>query len=360
MAYTSMESPATGTNTETVVEPDITAAVDAIASTIDFIMLCTGAAGEYVDRYHAIHVPEYRLNAGRIEKTAKKINVPVREYLNRRFTNHAGITPNIRLGLKDFLLSSLGAFFAGHLKVESKSDTLTISRDGITLLSVSKATVSSCFYGKGTPEMLAQTIELLGLWILFCHEVKEIERKTLTVGHWEVEKGKKVKKTFSHTYEIEDLQTMADSYLGVDCNGFTGRYLKAKYRWLDISPDTTEESYVSGGGHGKGPGKDESHLRKKPADITIDDTAVFNNGSYHHVAMVSQILLRADDHVLLTLAESRSAQERHGGPQQNVWRVEPKRKQQRDGKGAVIEGKFKLAGRPGDTVEFVAPHRFRV
>lgn len=312
---------------------------ETVRSTIAYAKLFTGTANEYVRRFHDIEVPEYRVDGGKIERLATTVNTPVREYLNDRFKNFAKIKPAKRRGLKDFLLSNPATIFKGQFEVASKGDVLSVGRDGRNILTISKAQVSTCFYGKGTPEMLAKTIELLGIWVLYCREIRKIDTKKIRTK-WK-EMGVWHQETFEH--EIGDLQTMVDGYLGIDCNGFTGRYLKAKFPWLQIDPNTTEESYV----------KEKTAIRKKLEDIRVDDTAVFNDGSFHHVAMVSQVLRRTPEEMQLTLSESRSGQDRHGGPQTNIWIVRP----QLDKKKTPVEGKFEVVGRTGEKfVNFVAPH----
>ncbi len=167
--------------------------------------------------------------------------------------------------------------------------------------------------------------------------------------------GNKKKGTWGpHNFAIEDLQTMVDDYLGVDCNGFTGRYLNAKFRALKVTAQTTEEEYVSGKAA-------LPHLRQTVGDIKADDTVVFNNGSYHHVAMVGAVLQFTAREALVILAESRTAHMLHGGPQSNIWRVRQHEVLKRaKPTGKFIEGKFNIIGRGGDTfVKIVAPERFK-
>jgi hypothetical protein len=315
------------------------AAEETVRATIAYAELFAGGANEYVQRFHDIKVPDYRVDAGKIEKSGATVNTPVREYLNNRLKNFAKLRPEMRLGLKDFLLSNPATIFKGQFKVARDGDGMTVSRDGLEVLSVRISQVSSCFYGKGTPDMLAKTIELLGIWVLYCREIRKIDKKKIPTK-WKDKEGWH-KETFEH--EIEDLPTMVGRYLGIDCNGFTGRYWKAKFPWLEIDPGTTEEAYV----------KDETHVRKKLEDIRSDDTAVFNDGSYHHVATVGQILNRTPDELRLLLSESRTKEVRHGGPQSNIWVVRP----QRDSKKKPVESKFDVVGRTGETfVKFVEPY----
>lgn len=312
-----------------------TAAGDAVEAMIGRAELFVGNAAQYVDNYHKIEVPEYVVDAGQIKKATTMINTPVREYLNQRYLNHAKISPKVRLRLKDLLLFNLDAVFKGHLDVAGikRSPTLTISKDGKALLTVRKGEVATCFYGKGTPKMLAKTIELMQLWIVVCTEILKKDSVKVKAG------GEQ------HTIEIEDLQTMVDSFLGVDCNGFTGHYLKAKFPALRISSGTHEYVYAS----------EEAFNRKKIADIKVDDTAVmYRKGHYHHVAMVSQVLWYHPDEMLLMLAESRTMDMVHGGPQVNMWHV----KQQFE-KKKPKEGKFDIATRAESFVKFVSPDRFR-
>lgn len=315
--------------------------------------LLFSTASEYVRNYHSIQVPEYRVVAGHVEKTTTMVNTPVREYLNDRLANRAGLAPHVRIRLKDHLLSAdLGYLFKGHFDVHSQGNRLTISKGSEVFLSVNKLAVGSCFYGKGSPAMLAQAIELLGLWTVFRAEVKNQEKTRAFKGTYTTGKGEDRREVpFEHAYEIEDLQTMVDSYLGVDCNGFTGQYLKAKFPSLNVEPGTTEEAYARKTTDLRKPVADVPYLRKTVADIAVDDTAVFyDGGRYHHVAMVSQVAPSSDGEVQIALAEARSNKLVHGGPQVNMWRV----RQQKE------EGKFDIIGRGGESfVRFVSPDRFK-
>lgn len=321
------------------------AAGDSILEFVERGSLFAGNAMLFADTYNSIRVPRYRVSAGKIEQTAVMIAAPVREYANTRFKNRAGHRPFVRIGLKDILVFQLPAMLKGHFDVDSSGGALTIRKDGATLLSVGKAEVNASFNGKGSPRMMARTIELLQIWILLVRDV--LGRSSVRSTIW---KDMKAKTKEPHDFAVEDLQTMVDDYLGVDCNGFTGHYLKAKFPALKVTSQTTEEAYAS----------KELHNRKTVADIKVDDTAVFNDGSYHHVAMVGAVLQYLPSEALLILSESRTQHMPRGGPQSNIWRVRQQVIKKGKDKGKPAEGKFDIVGRGGDTfVKFVAPDRFK-
>lgn len=321
------------------------AAGASIVEVVERGSLFAGNAMVFATNYHNIRVPRYQVTAGKIERAAGMIDAPVREYANTNFRNRAGHTALVRLGLKDALLG-LPDSLTGHFDVESDKTTLTIRKDGATLLSVAPREVAASFNGKGTPRMMAKTIELLQIWILLNREVLRRSSVRRTVL-----KDAKTKERESHDYAVDDLQKMVDDYLGVDCNGFTGRYLNAKFPTLSVTSQTTEEEYA----------RKTGHLRKTLADIRADDIAVFNkNGSYHHVAMVSAVLHYWPGDVLLMLSEARSAHMPKGGPQSNVWRVRQQEIKDGKGKGTPVEGKFDIVGRGGEKfVKFVSPDGFK-
>ncbi|MBX3501339.1 MAG: hypothetical protein KF889_18020 [Alphaproteobacteria bacterium] len=317
---------------------------DSIVELVERGGLFLGNAMLFVNAYHNITVSQYQAAAGKIERTAGTITVSVREYANTRLTNRAGNAPKVRLGLKDILLFQLPGMLKGHLDVDSRDRTLTISKDGKTLLSVGWGEVNASFNGKGSPRMMARTIELLQIWIVLCSEV--LGRSTVRAKI-----GKKDARE-THDYAIEDLQTMVDDYLGVDCNGFTGLYLKAKFPKLTVTSQTTEEAYVSR----------EAHNRKTPADIKADDIVAFNDGSYHHVAMVGAVLMHLPGETLVILSEARSSSLVHGGPQSNLWRVRQHVIKDSKGRptGKTAEGKFDIVGRGKDKfVKIASPDRFK-
>lgn len=88
---------------------------------------------------------------------------------------------------------------------------------------------------------------------------------------------------------------------------------------------------------------------------------MFNDGSYHHVAMVGAVLQYLPDEALLILSESRTSHMPRGGPQSNIWRVRQQVIEKGKDKGKPIEGKFDIVGRRGgDTfVKFASPDRFK-
>jgi len=310
--------------------------------------LFIGNAMIFADAYNSIQVPQYRVSAGKIERTGAMIAAPVREYANTRHKNRAGHETIVRLGLKDILLFQLPGMLKGHLDAATVDGTLTIRKGGTTLLTVGMGEVNASFNGKGSPRMMARTIELLQIWIVLCRDVLGRTTVRSTIGRKDEKKGTDTRRP--HDFAVEDLQTMVDDYLGVDCNGFTGRYLKAKFPALKVDAQTTEEAYAS----------KDAHVRKSVADIKADDTAVFNDGSYHHVAMVGAVLQYLPSEALIILAESRTAHMLHGGPQSNIWRVRQQVIKKGKDKGKPVEGKFDILGRGSDTfVKFAAPDRFK-
>ncbi|MGE0421621.1 MAG: hypothetical protein AB7O88_05120 [Reyranellaceae bacterium] len=320
------------------------AAGDSIMELAERGALHVGNAMLYASAFHTIEVPRYRGTAGKLQRTADTITVTVREYANTRLDNRAGNSAKVRLGLKDILLFGLPGMLKGHLDVDSRDRTLTISKDGRTLLSVGWGEVNASFNGKGSPRMMARTIELLQIWIVLCSEVLGLSTVRAKIGK------KEAKET--HEYAVDDLQTMVDDYLGVDCNGFTGLYLKAKFPALSVTSQTTEEAYVS----------KEAHNRKTVGDIKADDIVAFNDGSYHHVAMVGAVLQYLPGEALVILSESRSAGLVHGGPQSNLWRVRQHMIKDRWGKptGKTEEGKFDIVDRGKDKfVKIASPDRFK-
>jgi hypothetical protein len=360
MAMTPQSQPAGAGSVLDLTIPSLATLSDQIAQTgsaagdsiIEFVergSLFVGNAMLFANTYNNIRVPQYRVSAGQIERTGAMIDASVREYANTRLTNRAGHEPIVRLGLKDILLFQLPAMLKGHLDVDSSGGTLTIRKGGATLLSVGLGEVNASFNGKGSPRMMARTIELLQIWIVLCRDVLGRTTVRSTIGRKDEKKGTDTRRP--HDFAVEDLQTMVDDYLGVDCNGFTGHYLKAKFPALTVTSQTTEETYVS----------KEAHNRKTVADIKADDTAVFNDGSYHHVAMVGAVLHYLPGEALIILAESRTSRVLHGGPQSNFWRVRQQEITKGKHKGTPIEGKFDIVGRGGSDkfVKFAAPDRFK-
>ncbi|MCA8909775.1 MAG: hypothetical protein KDA49_09190 [Rhodospirillaceae bacterium] len=297
-----------------------------------------GDASNYAIRYRKMTCGSFDIFDGAPRRVAQ-VPAPVVEYSNRRFTNAFSIRPNAKKALKDHLNRfPKDILQTRKLATVSEQDgVITVTSKHGLLLSYKPGRVSQAFYGKGSPEMVAEAADLLSLRRAF---TEGIEKKSSFPVRFKEADGTKT----THNVQIEPIANMVEKYLGVDCNGFTGTYLKAKYPKLTIHSGDTEEFYAS----------KEKYRRKTLGDIKVDDIAVFKKPSgYHHVAMVSVVFPRSKDtdDLQVILAESRGNQ-RGNGPQYNAWTF----KQQMAG-GAAVDTKFDIVGRSGETYVMVIDHQ---
>ncbi|MBI1357211.1 MAG: hypothetical protein GC160_22960 [Acidobacteria bacterium] len=260
---------------------------------------------QYVKRYHDLWSPQFMpwiAPAGFYGIGA--VQTPVKEYSNLRYKNKAGKSPSERLGFKDDLLR----FFHQRAK-ESDSGVSYDKGDGYSLsgsltirpiYDFKKSSFMSSFSGKASPEVLADMIQLISYW-----------------RYWQTAKLGKT---------VAPLATIVESYLGADCNGFIGNYLRAKYAGNSLGPSSTEYTYHVKGKHTR---------RTKFSEIRMDDVIVWEG--YGHVTIIQELIDWGDDWAVVEICESRSKD--YGGPQ---WAIDELTWQTKNGKPKP--GSFRMRG----------------
>jgi len=260
----------------------------------------------YVKKYHQLWTPQFMpwfTDAGFYGVGA--IQTPVKEYCNLKYKNAAGNTPSERLALKDALLR----FFKARAKEDdsgisyNKGDgySLSASLTVKPIYDFPRRSFMSCFSGKGSPEMLGDMIQLIAYW-----------------RYWRINKDNK---------SVVPVPFIVSDYLGVDCNGFVGHYLRAKYAGNSLGPSDKEYTY-----HARG----KKTRRTRFQDIRPDDVIVFEG--YHHVAIVQEVVDWGEDWAVVELCESRS--KNHGGPQWSYEEINWKK----DKHGKTVVGTFHMRG----------------
>jgi hypothetical protein len=259
----------------------------------------------YVKRYHELWTPQFMswFNDGGFYGVGA-IHTPVKEYCNNRYTNAAGNTPSERLKFKDALLR----FFKARAKEDdtginyAKGDGFSLSSSYTVkpIYDFPSASFMASFCGKSSPEALGDMIQFISYW-----------------RYWQINKKNK---------SVAPMPFIVSDYLGVDCNGFIGNYLRAKYAGNSLGPSSTEYTY-----HRKG----KKTRRTRFRDIRMDDVIVFSG--YHHVAIIQELIDWGEDWAVVEVCESRS--KNHGGPQ---WSNEEITWQKKYGKEQP--GKFRMRG----------------
>jgi hypothetical protein len=258
-------------------------------------------AEDFVRQYHHLTVPEFQLRPfGPTELFgANSRSAPVREYSNSRFSSRHGLSYAERLKLKDLLLYT---FLPRMTKKSEKSGVFknasgySFHNSAVPIRDMPAKTFQRVFGGKGSPVEMAQVIQIINFWR----------------GYLTLLEGK----------EVPELNLIVEQYLGMDCNGFVGNYLMAKYPGLGVDPNNPEEIY-----HNKA--KKNGVIRKSIQDLKEDDILIFDG----HIAIISRVLAKASNSAMVAVSESRTRHQVHGGPQTNSLHME------------YSSGGFKLSGR---------------
>ncbi|MBI1895198.1 MAG: hypothetical protein HYZ57_13210 [Acidobacteria bacterium] len=255
-------------------------------------------AGDYVDEYHSIFVPDFVPWKG----TGMKLwgmgilYAPVLEYSNILHTSYGGKSWTDRKEFKDHLAYS---FFPKRAKESDSgiSDASPVRLDcsWAPLVGFPLPAFQTGFGGKGTPGLLRQMIQLISYWRAY---LVYIQGKT-----------------------VASVPEIVSRYLGVDCNGFVGNYLARKFPGLGVDPNNPEETYRNKARYG-------GVIRTSPKELQADDIIIFEG----HIAIIDSVSSRASDHAMCRVSESRSARVKNGGPQTNELRIE------------LTAGKFSVPG----------------
>lgn len=303
---------------------------------------------QYVRSYHNLWSPEYVEwydNGGIYGWNA--VSTPVREYLNTKYNNYAGLTPHERNRFKDYLIydfiATVGKKAGSGLSLDGlsgKGAILPSTKVSLTntvreLYDYPVSDLATCMVGKGTPEQVEGAIQILAFWRGYMTVVKDDDDVDLTVKVKDKKTGAVLKK-YEKEFDVLPLPRLVEQFLGMDCNGLVGNYLRQKYPSISYGPNTTEVEFSKA-----------KTKRKTPSDLHSDDVIVFKGagGNIHHVAVIDSVVWRGDDYALIILAESRTGQQKHGGPQYDYWTIE----QVKDKHGKAKEGEFIFPGRPEST-----------
>lgn len=176
-------------------------------------------SAQYVNLYHSISVPAYQVKNDVV--TVKGIvGTPVDEYLNRKHANRAGYSHDqrwkFRKGVVDFLEVHAGL---EHTPVYFIGKGFTIQNPVCPLAYVDKDMFNAAFVGKADPSMLHSVIHAISYWRAW----REQEQAA----------------------GLPSLVSLVDMFLGSDCNGFVGNYMKTKYKNNEFrcGPSSPEEDF---------------------------------------------------------------------------------------------------------------------
>lgn len=181
--------------------------------------------GNLVNQYLNLVVPELVVNDGEIRCSGEQITASA--YVNNgRRTIPTSITVGKRntfggmlLLLKSNAVMQDYVTFAGN-----DTGAITVSNSDGELFSYSQYAVQQSFMGKGTPNQIKQSLNLMNLWCVFMRDVQKksssvaikdkLDEKDLKVP----EEGTYLETEYKHHFMVRDLRVMVKEFLGMDCN----------------------------------------------------------------------------------------------------------------------------------------------
>jgi len=312
-------------------------------------------AGEFVNKYRSIEVIGLKVEEGEIRRSGVIITTAATAYVNNGHkvarTNPNYVTPGKRHKLQEILLSlDDNRELKRYVSFDKVGARISVSNGREELFSYTANAIKQSLMGKGSPEQVKQTANLMNLWRVFQADVKERNRSTSTqvtdsLTPKAAKKEGTDQTTYQYSFPLNDIGQLVRDYLGVDCNGFVNLYLMSKYPDLTIrSAHEMEDVYVQGGKHQN---KVNKNLRNSTEEIQPDDAVVFYKNHYHHIAVVNTVFRRNQDIAVVSLAESRGSS--MGGVQTNTFTI---RRQ-------TTKYQFSIDGRNEEFVKIVAPDRWK-
>lgn len=245
-------------------------------------------AADYVKEYHNITVPKFTQQDSQWPLFGGGfLATPVTEYSNTRHAMYSGKTFKERWDFYEELIR----FFKARAKEKDSGISWgsgpNIICSWLPMHGFRRKDMQDSIEGKASPAILTQMIQLISYW----------------VSHQSLIKGE----------TMSTVPQYVNDYIGVDCNGFAGNYLKSKYPNVKCKHSTPEEQYLVWGKYG-------GEIRKSPADLAADDVIVFDG----HIAVISKVVLATAKEALVEISESRTRRMKKGGPQTNSWWIRQK------------------------------------
>lgn len=198
-------------------------------------------ADGYVQKYLTISVPEYEMQNGQMYASSF-VNTPVDEYLNFKYENRYGLPHSERKKVRD----AIHKLLKEHAPMDGKpvyalGKGYKIENSLKPCPYVDFDMLESAAVGKASPETINACIQAMSYW-----------------RGWRM--------TVEGT-PPPSLPAMVDMFLGTDCNGFVGNYLKAKYanNGFKLGPSTPEQDFFY----------NRKAIRDNPAEVRADDVIVF-------------------------------------------------------------------------------------
>ncbi|HXP85741.1 MAG TPA: hypothetical protein VN841_13540 [Bryobacteraceae bacterium] len=222
---------------------------------------------EWVDNYLHLTVPTLDVSASNGSPgglvTGPDVRVPITEYANASEAGYQAIRSLIRSELESWVRSP-GHHIGRLLNGDHNHIEILVSPP----LQTTMGTIFRVLDGKGAPEEIRDVLRLASLWI--ATQPAALQRQS-----------------------VSDLQTFADRYIGVDCNGYVGTYFQHNQR---VHYPTAEFFIPAIPAH--------TETRHQLSEVQELDLIVSHG--WGHVSLVATVFARSDTEISCNECQSRS------------------------------------------------------
>lgn len=248
-------------------------------------------AGDYADQFHKVTVTKFDVTGDKKLWGKHRLPMPITEYCNSKHATYLGKTYKERTDWKNLMGYTFLPKLAGKpgSGITGKDGFYSITCCDAPVYDLTISNINSAIGGKASLGALKKVVELISFW-----------------RSWE---------TLIEKKKMDPLEDLVAQYVGMDCNGFVGNYLKQRFPTLQVDPNNPEEMYYDRA-------VKDGIVRKHPMEVRGDDIIVFPG----HIAMVSEVIIADHSSVLCRVSEARTAKKRKGGVQTNSMWIYPKKK----------------------------------
>jgi hypothetical protein len=217
---------------------------------------------EWVDSYLQLKVPTLDVSVGGV-MTGLSVTVPITEYANASEPEYQAIRSSIRGELQSWVRSP-GHHIGGLLGGDRNRIELLVTPP----LQTTMGTIYRVLDGKGAPEKIRDVLRLASLWMA-------------------------TQPAALQSQNVNDLQTFANRFIGVDCNGYVGTYFEHNQR---VHYPTAEFFIPAIPAH--------TDMRQQLSEVQELDLIVSH--SWGHVSLVATVFSRSETEIVCNECQSRS------------------------------------------------------
>jgi hypothetical protein len=217
---------------------------------------------QWVGRYLALRAPAFRTDGrASIPTLGPEIAVPITQYANASEANYQRPRTQIMREMESWARGP-----AHRLGLNRTGDNLQLL---VTPpVHTTLGAIARVFGGKGSPGEIRDVLVIASLWMTTSPQI------LATAG-------------------VTDLPGFAQRYIGVDCNGFVGTYLRANYPQTHFGP----EFYIPAV---------SAHSRACATLSDVDSLCLIISQGLGHVSIIGAIFSRTDSQIDCNQCQSRS------------------------------------------------------